>query len=143
MTAIDVEAAEAMSADVKPGGSGSLNVRSSWLALLVGAWLVGGLIVITWALNEGLTDDAGFSPYHIPAYLCLVALGASSLVLVGRAFRHGRPWREAFPQGFGSLGAGLVAILADRERPHMSRGQRSQRPSCTTRGTPSPSRSAS
>jgi Tol biopolymer transport system component len=112
MSAVNVEATEGMSADFTPGGAGSVNVRASWLALLVGTWLVGGLTVVTWAMNQGLTDDAGFSPYHIPAYLCLVALGVLSLILVGRAFRQGRPWREAFPQGFGSLGAGLVAILA-------------------------------
>ena len=94
MTAADVTAPEATTVDVTSPRAGSMNVRWSWLALFAGAWLIGGSIVVTRALNEGLTDDPGFSPYHLPVYLCLIALGGSSIVLVVRALRRGRPRRR-------------------------------------------------
>jgi TolB protein len=83
-----------------------------WLALFVGLWLIAGLAVVVSALNDGLTNDVGFSVYHIPFYLCLGVLAATSLFLVLRAVRGGRRWTQAYPEGYGSLGAGLVVLVA-------------------------------
>jgi hypothetical protein len=92
--------------DPRPGS------RFAWLALFFGAWLFGALGLVVWALNTGRTDDPGFSPYHIPFYLWLLTLGGTTVFLVGRAIHQGRGWTNAFPPGYGSLGAGLLALLA-------------------------------
>jgi hypothetical protein len=92
-------------------GDPSPGSRFAWLALLVGVWLVAALGIVVWALNTGRTSDAGFSPYHIPFYAWLLMLGVTTLFLVGRAIRQGRGWMHAFPAGYGSLGAGLLALL--------------------------------
>jgi TolB protein len=84
----------------------------AWLALFFALWLLAGLSIALNALNDGLTNDVGFSIYHLPFYLCLGALAATSLVLVVRAARAGRRWTEAFPPGYGSLGAGLLVLVA-------------------------------
>jgi hypothetical protein len=86
--------------------------RVAWLALFFGIWLVASLSIVIEALEQGLTNDVALSPYHVPFYLCLVALGAVSIFLVIRATRQGRPWSQAFPAGYGSLGVGLLVILA-------------------------------
>jgi WD40-like Beta Propeller Repeat len=83
-----------------------------WLALFVGVWLTASLVVVVNALNTGLTDDVGASPYHVPFYLCLVALAVLSVWLVVRAVRGGRRWTEAFPPGYGTLPVGLLVLLA-------------------------------
>jgi hypothetical protein len=92
--------------DTRPGA------RFAWLGLLFGMWLFVGLGLVVWALNTGRTDDVGFSPYHVPFYLCLLALGATSLFLALRAARRGEGWTHAFPAGYGSLGAGVLVLLA-------------------------------
>lgn len=84
----------------------------AWLALFIGAWIVGGTFVVVRALNLGLASDVGLSPYHIGGYLGIVALAVLALALVGRAVRRGLSWRSAFPAGYGVLGAGLVVLLA-------------------------------
>ena len=83
-----------------------------WLALFFGVWLAASLVIVVNALNTGLTDDIGASPYHIPFYLCLVALAAMSVFLVVRAVRGGRHWTQALPAGYGSLAAGFLVLLA-------------------------------
>jgi WD40-like Beta Propeller Repeat len=88
------------------------DARFAWLSLFLAAWIFGGLILVIWALDNGLTNDIGASPYHVPFYTGLVALTAACLVLVRRAVMAGRRWHEAFPPGYGGLGAGLVVLLA-------------------------------
>ena len=84
----------------------------AWLAWLIGAWLTTGVVVVVFALNHGLTNDVGFSSYHLPFYLGLAALASMSLFSAARAIRQGRRWWDAFPAGYGGLGAGLLVILA-------------------------------
>jgi Tol biopolymer transport system component len=91
----------------RPGGA-----RFAWLSLFFAAWITGGLALANWALNRGLANDVGFSLYHIPAYLGLLALAVFCISIVIRAIRHGRSWRQAFPPGYGLLGAGLLVALA-------------------------------
>ena len=97
---------------VEPGRATPIQAWFAWLALLFALWLVAGIAIVVIALDNGLTNDVGFSVYHIPFYLCLGSLAAISLVLVVRAVREGRRWTQAFPPGYGSLGAGLLVMVA-------------------------------
>jgi TolB protein len=87
-------------------------LRWAWTAVLFGAWLVLGVFIVVRALNRGDIRDTGISPYHVVVYTGLLALVGLSVWLVVRARRDGRPWRAAFPPGYGSLGAGAVALIA-------------------------------
>jgi Tol biopolymer transport system component len=91
---------------------GPADGRFDWLAAGFGVWIVGGVFLVVWALNSGLTSDVGVSLYHAVGYLGILALAGFSTWLVARAVRSGRSWRAAFPAGFGSLGAGLAVLLA-------------------------------
>jgi hypothetical protein len=82
-----------------------------WLALILAGWLVGALLVVVGALSQELTSDVGLSPYHIPFYLWLAAVSGLSILLVARA-PPGPRWTQAYPTGYGSIGAGLVVLLA-------------------------------
>jgi Tol biopolymer transport system component len=86
--------------------------RFAWLSVAFGTWIFAGLILWVRALEEGLTDDVGISPYHLPFYLGILGLVLISAGLVVRAARAGRPWRQAFPRGYGGLGVGAVLLLA-------------------------------
>src|SRR5512135_2551440 len=86
--------------------------RFGWISIFFAAWIAGGLALASWALGQGLTRDYGFSPYHVPAYLGIVALAVFCGAILVRAVRRGRPWRTAFPPGYGVLGAGALVLLA-------------------------------
>ena len=88
------------------------STRFAWLSVFLATWIMLGLTLVSWALNNGRATDVGASPYHIPAYLGLATLGVFCLALVARAKRGGRRWYEAFPAGYGTLGAGILVILA-------------------------------
>ena len=90
----------------------SSETRFAWQAVALATWLTLGVALVSWALETGAATDAGFSPYHVPGYLALLALAAWCVILVGRAMRAGGSWRTAFPTGYGVLGAGLLALLA-------------------------------
>lgn len=86
--------------------------RIAWLAAALGVWIVGGFMLILWALQQGLTNDEAASPYHIPTYL---GMAAGILWLGGRtvrAARSGRGWRRGIPTGYAFLPAGIAALLA-------------------------------
>jgi hypothetical protein len=108
--AVEATRVAATSSGVDRGDRAS--TRFAWLSVFLATWILLGLILVSWALNTGRATDVGASPYHIPAYLGLATLGAFSLALVARAKRRGRRWFEAFPPGYGSLGAGILVILA-------------------------------
>jgi Tol biopolymer transport system component len=86
--------------------------RFTWLSIALGGWIVVGVFLVVRALNQGLADDVGLSPYHVVGYLGIVALAVVCLALVVRAVRRGRSWRQAFPLHHGTLGAGLLVLLA-------------------------------
>ena len=88
------------------------NRRWAWIAVLFGAWIVVGVFLVIRALNLELIRDEGMSPYHVLVYSGLLALTIFAVWMVIRARRRGRSWREAFPPGYGALGAGLVALIA-------------------------------
>src|SRR6186997_3522884 len=86
--------------------------RWGWIAVLLAAWIVLGVFLVVWALTGGLIRDPGLSLYHLPIYSGLLALSAFSAWVVVSARRRGIGWRKAFPTGYGSLGAGAVALVA-------------------------------
>jgi Tol biopolymer transport system component len=86
--------------------------RFAWLTLFLAAWIIVGLAVLRYGIDNGLVTDIVVSVYHIPFYLGIVAIGLVCLVLVVRAVRDGRGWRRAFPQGYGVLGVGFLMLLA-------------------------------
>jgi len=85
---------------------------AAWIALLFGIWIVGGLVLVLWALEQGQALDVAASIYHVPLYVGLGALTLFCGVRVIRAIRHGDGWRGALPPGYGTLGVGLVGLLA-------------------------------
>jgi TolB protein len=94
------------------GERGQANSRFAWLVVLLATWIFGGALLFVWALNHRLTDDVGLSPYHVVFYSGIITLAAISVAVVVRAVRGGRPWRRAFPPGYGSLGVGALVLLA-------------------------------
>jgi hypothetical protein len=86
--------------------------RFAWLTLFFAAWILFGLILLAYALTHGLAFDIGFSPYHVPFYLGVAALAGFLGRRVIRAVRRARSWREALPPGYGTLGAGLLVLVA-------------------------------
>jgi dipeptidyl aminopeptidase/acylaminoacyl peptidase len=91
---------------------GGTDRRWAWIAVLFGAWILSGVYLVVRALTGEVIRDVGISPYHALVYSGLIALAGLSIWLVVRARRRGRGWREAFPPGYGSLGAGLVVFVA-------------------------------
>ena len=87
------------------------DAQFAWLTLFFAAWLIGGLVVVSYALDNQLARDVEVSPYHIPFYLVLIVLAVVCLVLVSRAVRSGRSWRDALPAGYGIVGVGLLLVL--------------------------------
>jgi TolB protein len=86
--------------------------RFAWLTLLLASWVLGGGLLVVFALFNGLTTDVGISSYHLLFLSGILALGALCLILVVRAVRAGRPWYRAFPQDYGSLGLGALLLVA-------------------------------
>jgi Tol biopolymer transport system component len=86
--------------------------RQTWLSVGIAAWLVGAFYFLLWSVIQDLSPDPALSVYIIPFYLGLAVLAAASIALIVRAVRKGRRWRDAFPAGYGVLGAGLVVIIA-------------------------------
>ena len=93
-------------------GPRETDARWAWIAVVFAAWIVGGVFVVVWALNAGMIRDAGISPYHLPVYTGLLTLGVVCGWLVLQARRRGRGWRDAFPAGYGSMGAAFVTLVA-------------------------------
>jgi TolB protein len=88
------------------------NGRFAWLVVLLATWIFGGGLLFVWALNHGLTDDVGLSPYHVVFYSGIITLAGICIAVVVREVRGGGPWRRAFPPGYGSLGVGALVLLA-------------------------------
>lgn len=88
------------------------DTRFAWVALFFAAWIFVGLNLLAYALTHGLTSDFGLSPYHVPFYLGAVALVGFMAWRATRAARPARSWREALPPGYGTLGVGLLILIA-------------------------------
>jgi Tol biopolymer transport system component len=84
----------------------------AWLCLASAAWIFGTSFFWFRAWEQGLTSDFIISPYHVPFYLGILTLVALTLGLVVRARRAGRSLRQAFPDGYGTLGVAALILLA-------------------------------
>jgi Tol biopolymer transport system component len=94
-----------------PAVVGGTNRRWAWIAVALGAWIVCGVHLVARGLQRGDITDVAMSPYHAVLYSGLLALAVVSLWLVARALQRGQGWRRSFPDGYGSLGAGLVVVV--------------------------------
>jgi TolB protein len=87
------------------------------LVALIAAWLIASVYLVSWALNRGLTDDAGFSVYHLPGYLGLGALVLGVIFTIGRAVGRRQSWNAAFAGGLETVpvatGVLLLYVVAD------------------------------
>ena len=93
------------------------NEAFAWITLLFALWLIGAIVAAVRALVQGL----GASPVQqaVDVFnLGVIVLAVVCLAVVVRAVRQGRPWRRAFPPGFGVLGVGMAILgtwqLAER-----------------------------
>ena len=77
------------------GRRGTGRRRWAWVAVLFGAWIVGGLALVSRALDRGYASDVGLSPYHVIAYSGL----ARPRRALGRAGRQGAPARDRLARG--------------------------------------------
>ena len=96
----------------RPPHSAEAGPAMAWIALGFGIWVTAGVMLVFWALDQGLADHPLASIYHAPIYLALVALAVFSVVQAVRALRAGRGWRRAFPPGYGLLGGSIVLAVA-------------------------------
>ncbi len=92
-------------------GDAATGRRWAWIGVALGLWTVTGTFLVVRALNDGLASDVGLSPYHAVAYGALLSLTVISIVRLGLARRSGQGWRDAFPAGFGAIGAGTAVLL--------------------------------
>jgi TolB protein len=82
----------------------------AWLTLFFAVWLMGAIVAAVRAAVQALEPSA-FEQAIDAFELGLAVLAVACLGVLLRAVRNGRPWRRAFPRGYGVLGAGL-AVLA-------------------------------
>ena len=88
------------------------SARAAWLAVGAASWFVGATGLLAWAINHGADADPLLSVHAVPLYL---AIGISSTVigvLAIRAAVQGRGWRRAFPDGYGIVALGVLALIA-------------------------------
>ena len=84
----------------------------AWIALGFGVWITLGLVLALWAINQGVADHPFASPYHIPAYLGLIALCVYCATVLVLSLRRGAGWRGALPSGYGTLALGAITAVA-------------------------------
>jgi len=96
-------------------GGTRAGARFAWINLILAAGLI-GVIVFVIRLLVHLESSAAGDWFNNFNFGSLVVAIACAFVVVRAAVR-GKPWRSAFPPGYGALGAGsailFVAALAD------------------------------
>ncbi len=99
-------------------GSDRGATRFEAVATVLAAWILAGIYLVGWALSAGQTESSTFSPYHLPAYLGLIALAVVVAErLIDRSARgRSRDRVRAAWAGWGigerMVVAGTAAILA-------------------------------
>jgi len=87
------------------------NSRFAWLAVGVGAWFVGAICLLVWAVTHGVDPDPLLSIHAVPLYLAMGTSAAVIGALAIRATRQGRGWRRALPDGYGILAVGVLFLI--------------------------------
>jgi hypothetical protein len=84
------------------------------LAVLVSSlWFFGGLLLDGWAHNHlDLSKEGFFTPYHAVFYSGFVALASVLGFASWRNRTPGKPWYAAFPEGYGTMVAGIAIFAA-------------------------------
>lgn len=85
--------------------------RFAWASAAFATVIVGGFVVVLWAVVNGRTLDVAASPYHVPLYGGALALAVTCVAIAVRARRSGRDIRRALPPGFGLLGIGAATFV--------------------------------
>jgi hypothetical protein len=91
--------------------TGRASAAFAWLTVFFAVWLVGAVVAAIRAANRDGIGSPPFEQAIDTLDLGLTVLGVVCLAVVLRAVRRRRPWRRAFPPGYGALGAGLVVLL--------------------------------
>ena len=88
--------------------------RVSWwvdaVTMLLGTWLLVGLVVDGWAHNNLQALETFFTPWHALFYSGFVATAAWVLATAARARQPSRSGLAAFPAGYGLAVVGVVVF---------------------------------
>jgi hypothetical protein len=88
--------------------------RASWrvdaVTMLLGTWLLVGLMVDGWAHNNLDALETFFTPWHALCYSGFAATAAWVLATAARARRPERSGLEAYPAGYGLAVVGVVVF---------------------------------
>ena len=89
-------------------GSATLARGAEWVAVALGALVVGGGYLDGWAHRHDRVDQSFFTPWHAVPYVGMALTGA--LLAVGAWRRHaaGASWRAALPPAYRLSAAGIV-----------------------------------
>jgi hypothetical protein len=99
-----------------PAGARAGQPRASWrvdaVTMLLGTWLLVGLVVDGWAHNNLQALETFFTPWHALFYTGFVATAGWVLATAARARRPARSGLEAFPAGYGLAVVGVAVFAA-------------------------------
>ena len=88
--------------------------RASWrvdaVTMLLGTWLLVGLVVDGWAHNNLQALETFFTPWHALFYSGFVATAGWVLAIATRARQPSRSGLAAFPAGYGLAVVGVVVF---------------------------------
>ena len=88
--------------------------RVSWrvdaVTMLLGTWLLVGLVVDGWAHSNLQALETFFTPWHALFYSGFVATAGWTLAVAARAHQPGRPGLEGFPPGYGLAVVGVIVF---------------------------------
>src|SRR5262245_15255747 len=86
--------------------------RFDWLIAGLSAWFLGGIYLDGWAHTHVPALETFFTPWHAVLYSGFAAVAFALAVTQARNMRHGAPWRQALPAGYGLslVGAGIFLI---------------------------------
>jgi hypothetical protein len=101
-----------LSARTGPASGSDDERRLGWMAAGFGVLVVGGFVLVLWAVVRGEARDVAASPFHLPFYLGAGLLVLACAVWMVRRVRRGSRWHDAMPDGYGILGVGAVTLGA-------------------------------
>jgi hypothetical protein len=88
-------------------------LRFDWAVVVLCAWFMGGVYLDGWAHNHLRDLETFFTPWHAVLYSGFGAVTAFLLAAAAWNHRHGQPWQQALPAGYGlSLLGSLIFALA-------------------------------